>query len=77
MFGMVYIVFLMSHLGLGWSLLYSGWLSGMVDSEFSISEDVSLLGWVSGDLDDIFGILYVDYTISNDYLVFDLIYFVF
>ena len=25
MFGMVYIVFWMSHLGLGWGILYSGW----------------------------------------------------
>ena len=41
-------------------------------------EDISLLGGgVFGDLDDIFGILYGDYTIWDDYLVFELIYFVF
>ena len=33
--------------------------------------------WVLDDLDDIFAILNGDYTIWDDYLVFELIYFVF
>ena len=32
---------------------------------------------VFGDLDDFFGILYGDYAIWDDYLLFELIYFVF
>ena len=35
------------------------------------------LGWVLGDLEDIFGISDGDYAIWDDYLVFELIYFVF
>ena len=34
-------------------------------------------GWVFGDLDDIFGILEGNYAIWDDYLVFELLYFVF
>ena len=34
-------------------------------------------GWVLGDLDENFGILDVDYAIWDDYLVFELIYFMF
>ena len=38
-------------------------------------EDISLLGGgVFGDLDDIFGILYGDYAIWDDYLVFVVIF---
>ena len=36
-----------------------------------------IFGWVFGDLDENFGILDVDYAIWDDYLVFELIYFMF
>ena len=36
-----------------------------------------IFGWVFGDLDEILGILDCDYAIWDDYLVFELIYFMF
>ena len=44
MFGMVHIVFLMFHLGLGGAFCILDVLSGIVDSEFDILGDISLLG---------------------------------
>ena len=76
---------------MGWCTLYSGchiwdWggafcildgLNGIVDNEFDFGGHFTFGGGVFGDLDDIFGILYGDYAIWDDYLVFELIYFVF
>ena len=52
-------------------------LNGIVDNEFDFGGHFTFGGGVFGDLDDIFGILYGDYAIWDDYLVFELIYFVF
>ena len=76
---------------MGWCTLYSGchiwdWggafcildgLNGIVDNKFDFGGHFTFGGGVFGDLDDIFGILYGDYAIGDDYLVFELIYFVF
>ena len=65
MFGMVeHFVFLTFYL-VSWTMNFLFWRT------------CHFWGWVFGDLDDIFGILDVDYAIWYDYLVFEQIYFVF
>ena len=48
-------------------------LNGIVDKEFDFGGHFTFGGGVFGDLDDIFGILYGDYAIWDDYLVFELL----
>ena len=55
-----------------WMFYLASWTVNLI-----FGETFHFWGLVFCDLDDIFGILDVDYAIWDDYLVFELIYFVF
>ena len=55
-----------------WMFYLASWIVN-----FIFGETFHFWGLVFCDLDDIFGILDVDYAIWDDYLVFELIYLVF
>ena len=55
-----------------WMFYLASWTVNLI-----FWETFHFWGLVFGDLHDIFGILGVDYAIWDDYLVFELIYFVF